>query len=335
MPPSNAGYRVKHGDTLSAIALRHYGDAALWPRIAAANRLPDGNKILVGMMLHLPLIEHVKREHGRPVAPWEAGPAVGPDWVPRPPPTPVPIPYPNVATMEVEEWQWWPATPAAVPVLYPAVKYDLLKDLRPSPIPIPSSVADIEVKLTGEVTIQPKGALVTLELGRSAALAGELKSELDGRLVKLAGSVGVKWDPDHPQDVELSCGFTVATKINGREFVTHGYKIKTPDTFVYTLSPRKIKGESGGMEFEGAMGYEISITPRKRTESKEAKAEAWAYMAAKALVVTGVAIIVVDIAKDVATGGLGAAESPVSFAAAAALFERAAAMLSPAAAMAP
>ena len=45
---------VQPGDTLSAIALRHYGDAELAARIAAANRIVNPDLILAGTELQLP-----------------------------------------------------------------------------------------------------------------------------------------------------------------------------------------------------------------------------------------------------------------------------------------
>ncbi len=47
-------YRVAEGDTLSALALRFYGDATLFPVIARANGLPNPHFILTGQMLTIP-----------------------------------------------------------------------------------------------------------------------------------------------------------------------------------------------------------------------------------------------------------------------------------------
>ena len=48
---------VEAGDTLSAIALKYYGNAALWPEIYKANRKiigDDASKIYVGQELTIP-----------------------------------------------------------------------------------------------------------------------------------------------------------------------------------------------------------------------------------------------------------------------------------------
>jgi nucleoid-associated protein YgaU len=53
---SAAFYTIKSGDTLSAIAQQHYGDAAEYPKIFAANRevIKDPDKIFVGQVIRLP-----------------------------------------------------------------------------------------------------------------------------------------------------------------------------------------------------------------------------------------------------------------------------------------
>jgi proteasome lid subunit RPN8/RPN11 len=48
-------YRVRRGDTLSRVALFFYGDAAGYPRIVAANRGLDPDRLAVGQLLTVPL----------------------------------------------------------------------------------------------------------------------------------------------------------------------------------------------------------------------------------------------------------------------------------------
>ena len=51
-----SGYVVRPGDSLSAIALRVYGDARLWPALYAANadQIGNPNLIYAGQALRLP-----------------------------------------------------------------------------------------------------------------------------------------------------------------------------------------------------------------------------------------------------------------------------------------
>ena len=53
-PEHQAAYTVKAGDTLSAIALRVYGDASLYTRLAATNGISNPNLIRAGQVLTLP-----------------------------------------------------------------------------------------------------------------------------------------------------------------------------------------------------------------------------------------------------------------------------------------
>jgi nucleoid-associated protein YgaU len=54
--PYTQSYVVQSGDTLSKIAQKYYGDAALYTKIFQANRdiLSDPNKIQVGQKLRIP-----------------------------------------------------------------------------------------------------------------------------------------------------------------------------------------------------------------------------------------------------------------------------------------
>jgi nucleoid-associated protein YgaU len=56
-PSAEHEYVVEPGDTLRTIALREYGDAALWQRVYDANRDvigPDPNTVQPGMRLRIP-----------------------------------------------------------------------------------------------------------------------------------------------------------------------------------------------------------------------------------------------------------------------------------------
>jgi nucleoid-associated protein YgaU len=60
LPPPAEGYvvhEVQPRESLSAIAVRYYNEAAAWPEIYAANRykIDDPAKIYVGQVLRIPL----------------------------------------------------------------------------------------------------------------------------------------------------------------------------------------------------------------------------------------------------------------------------------------
>jgi hypothetical protein len=309
LDPRTSTYRVRRGDTLSRIAERQYGTAAVWPEIAGANRLPHGNLILVGMNLKLPSVHDPRRPSMQRHPSAERFPQRPADQT-------------SVSTML-----------RARPVRYPAVKYSF--DAMKVP-PIFRDKVEISIKLTGEVAIQPKGPLVQFELTRdSAVVSGKLKSEIDSRFFKMASNVSVKWDPGK-NTAEMSCGFTLATKINGREFVSHEYKVVPPNRLKYSMSPREIEGELDDAVFKGKLGFEVEITVRDdgtgrpkpvlvgdRIAVSMPRTE---WIVAGGLVLLGTAIIVADLGKDVVTFGAGAAESPLSFAVAMAMFRQAGAL---------
>lgn len=54
-----ATYTVVKGDTLSAICREWYGDAALWPRLAAYNELENPHLIHPGQVLQMPTLEEL------------------------------------------------------------------------------------------------------------------------------------------------------------------------------------------------------------------------------------------------------------------------------------
>ena len=49
-------YTIKHGDTLSAVCLKFYGNANKYPEVAKSNGV-DANNIPVGKTLQLPVLE--------------------------------------------------------------------------------------------------------------------------------------------------------------------------------------------------------------------------------------------------------------------------------------
>ena len=70
------GYTVRSGDTLSAIALRFYGDASLWQEILRANRrrLRRPSELRVGMKIIVPVkVRRARRDTRNPAALARAG----------------------------------------------------------------------------------------------------------------------------------------------------------------------------------------------------------------------------------------------------------------------
>jgi hypothetical protein len=229
-------------------------------------------------------------------------------------------------------------------VRFPALKYSLDEWLPVMRISSPE--ADVTIKFTGDLTLQQEGTLTTLEFGKDglskASIKGgvneleftgkgetvaNIKSTYKSKLADLTRGVEANWNPV-TNKASLKCKLSIASRINGQVFATTKFEFLPPNGFKYTFEPAPIKGRSGDFEFEGQVGYHMEIR-RRSGRGMSDTGKALIFLTAGGLVVAGVVIIVADIIKDVLVPP-SAAESPLSWAAAAALFARATAMLAPA-----
>jgi hypothetical protein len=347
--PSDKRYKVVAGDCLWTIAAREYGDPLVWHEISSANHLPKSHLLLVGMWLDLPTIHrpslHTK-SHRPPTSAVERHEAVAKSlqpWTPPSLPTTAPkggarVPQPtgksatHLHATRGSQLNRGGHRPA-IPVLYPAVKYTL--DDSP-PLIVTTPIADFKLRFTGEVSLGKTGTMSEVELGHSGTLSEKLQTEYKSKLTDLAGQIKIGFNP-HTREVEVSCGFSVAAKINGQVFATSQYDFIPPNRLKYSYTPKPIEGESGGTEFKGSVGFELEVTLKKPGDSPPPAEPApvpahrgvptWQWVAAGGLVVVGAAIIFGDTLKDIATLGLGFFESPISYAAAGALFKEASTLI--------
>jgi hypothetical protein len=100
-------YTVKPGDTLSHIALRHYGNANRWRDIAAYNELENPDEIRVGQILWLPGLSTV--QGGDYIYPTNAT-TVAPN------PTPVYSGNVKAAQQSGDEEAWWLERGLEIPI---------------------------------------------------------------------------------------------------------------------------------------------------------------------------------------------------------------------------
>lgn len=348
--PKVTKYRVVKGDSLWMIAAREYGDPTVWPEISKANQLPNPDLILVGMSLHLPTVRRYSAHndsHRLPVGivPLQQSlPASSqPLGVPVPP-TAVPVPRGGARVPQPTGTSL--VTPQtgrgghlvrtgnrpAVQVLFPAVKYKL-DDFAPLIVDTPAAV--FSLRFIGEVSLQQKGTMSEIELSQRGTLSEKLKAEYKSKLADLAGQVKIGFN-SQTREVQISCGFSVAAKLDGQVFATSQYDFIPPNRLKYSYKPKPIQGEWQGLVFTGSVGFELEVMLKKPDSRppveplpvpEPQRVPTWVWVAAGALVVAGAVIIVADIAKDVGTLGIGTVESPLSFAAASALFAEAGSMV--------
>jgi hypothetical protein len=329
--PRRREYRVKPGDNLWNIAQSEYGDATVWPAVASANSIPHGNLILIGMDLELPAALRSHRRHSgangsMPIRPQAihsspAGPVHPRDFAEAPKaqvlgpqrPGSVPIhhdtPQDRLSLLNM---------PPAKAVTFPALNFNLL-DVKIIPLITPT--AEIRVSFTGEITVQMVGLMESVEISTSGDLTEKLKAEYDSKIIRIADEVKVKPSPDlHTADV--SCGFTLATKQNGREFVNQTLQFTPPNKYKCSIKPTDIAGEIGGLAFAGTMGVEVEITVR---DPRRSTAPVSAWITVGTLATLGAAVIVADIIKDAGSVGILTPTSPIAWSVAMALFGQAAA----------
>ncbi len=348
--PRDKRYKVVAGDCLWKIAACEYGDPLVWNEISSANRLPKSDLLLVGMWLDLPTI-HRSLSHGKshrpPTNNVERPEALAKSFHPRTAAslsvtTKVPnggarVPQPTGTSVTHLASRGDPLARggrrSAIPVLYPAVKYTL-DNLPPLVVTTPN--ADFKLRFTGDVSLEKKGTMSEVELGHSGTLSEKLQTEYKSKLTDLAGQIKIGFSPQ-TREVEVSCGFSVAAKVNGEVFATSQYDFIPPNRLKYSYTPKPIQGESGGTEFKGSVGFELEVTVKKPGDSPPPAelvpvpahpgVHTWQWVAAGALVVVVGAIIVVNTAKNIATLGSGAVETPLSYAAAGALFTEASSLI--------
>jgi LysM domain len=327
--PHSSHYRVKKGDSLWKIAQSQYGDAQVWPLIAKANRLPRPDLLLIGMRLHLPNIEQPRASFTT------TRPSVPSPSLERPPlaggPPPIKVSQP------VRQQTTEPAMMPARALRFPAIGYDL-GDLAPIVVETPE--LEITLSFTGELTLQKNETVGETEfktgnvysVSSDGNVSASMKAEYDSKLSDLAGEIKIR--PNlQTKKVDVSCGFAVAGKVDGKVLSTSQFEVVPPNGFKFTYKPRPISGDYKGFAFDGEVGYEVEIKTKNPPEATRRvpvpmdpnRAVIW--IAAGGLIVAGIAVFVVDAVKDVGTLGAGAVESPVSWAFAIGLFARAGVML--------
>jgi LysM repeat protein len=315
--PRFSKHTVQRGESLWKISVNAYGTGTYWEDILDANHLKKSSPLLVGQKLVMPFAgDHRKVSpafHAMPPIHNEAAPTFHPA-VPSHPTVPM-------AAKGVE--RLYSATSSgpfasASPVRFPPFKYDLSKVVVETSTPY----AEIKLSFTGEMTIQQEGFIMKGLTFTNKGIELEYKQQTDTAFNELFSKSGAKFDG---KKFELSLGIGAAAKIDGQTLATSEVSMVPPATIKYSMKGRKVKGTYKEFEFEGEMGYELEVTPKKQSPRDEPfkipeGVIHWTKVAAVGVVIAGAVIIVADIVKDIFTAGIGTVESPISFAAAGALF---------------
>jgi hypothetical protein len=310
-------YRVKRGDSLWRIAEHAYGRGGLWEGISDANHLKRGRPILAGQELVIPT---GRRPTHRTFQASTASPA----GTQAPPPQhraaqvqPIPLHHPSDTT-KYAATRSGPFAPAR-PVLFPQFKYSLNGMVVEQVTPL----ADYKLSFTGEVTLQKEGVITGGLTFTKEGIETEYKKEANGVFEGLFSKSSAKVE-NGKAEVSLATGATLKSS-SGQVLATTETSLVPPNGIKYSYKGPEIKGTYKGYEFTAVMGYELEIhlkpqAPKKSPEAHAERVTQWAKVAGIGLVALAAVIVVADVAKDIGTLGVGAAESPLSFAAAAELF---------------
>jgi hypothetical protein len=175
------------------------------------------------------------------------------------------------------------------------------------------------VTFTGEINVQEIGLMKNVEISTSGEVTGKLKAEYDNKIIRIVDEVKVKPSTDW-RTVDVACGFTVVSRLNGREFVNQSLEFTPPDKYKCSIQPTGIAGDLEGLEFEGNMGVEIEITTKG---PKRPTAPIAAWITVGAISSLGTASVVPDIVKDAGSAGTLVPTSPIAWYAAMVLFRQA------------
>lgn len=287
----------------------------MWREIEHANHLRPGKPLLVGQFLRLPHLRpratssrvHTA-ESGRPMTASQTR-SVQPS-VQQPLPNPPHLAHvPNTAAPDQE------AVRLARPVLFPAFKYKLEHTVKVFEFPNLHVVCEF----TGEITMQKKGIITGGLTFTPQGIEVEYKKEADGVLrdffYKCTGSI---------EDGKAKVGLAAGATVRQGDTVLSSSEIEPEPPFgmKYTCQGREIKLTYRDFDITGVLGYVMHAQPKSNSGSPQpspAPAVNWSKVVGTGLILAAVVIVVADIVKDGATFGAGAAESPLSFAAAARL----------------
>jgi hypothetical protein len=285
-----------------------YGDPALWPEIAKANRATNPYVKFVGQKLKLPAVQ--SELHKLP-----GSPAVGVKLQPTPGMRPLPGASQSTNLSPLE------ATRVARPVLFPTWKYEFEK-LKQFRIVRDHPEALYVLQIKGEIKIQKQGALVNIDLSKDG-ISQQLEVENKTEFNQLTSGIEFK-APLEGKRAEVKCELAIAARVNGQVFLTQKFAMVPPSTLRYTLEPQEIHGEHSGFAFKGKFGYQLEVTPRKNSlpapqpalVPTARRSDKWI---ATGLLVGAGALVIATLVEDILTAGAGTADDPISFAAATAM----------------
>lgn len=303
-------YRVKRGDSLWRIAHHELGHGAYWPQIAKANNLRPNAPLLIGQFLTVPRGVHQAIKPPLPASPHPAPPQN--TQRPLSPAPPKSSPVPPAGSIAEQ------ATRLARPVLFPKFQYKFERTV----LTIPVAGGYIECKVTGDLSVQQQGVITGGVTFNQHGVEVEYKTPADGAVKSFFSSCTASIDGNQ---AKLTLATGSVFRMGNRELATTQVELG-PEGPEYVYKGEEVKFAYKGFDFAGQIGYRMSFHPDsdggadRSREPARAPSTSWRKTLAVTLIVGAAVVIVADAFKDVGTAGVGAAETPLSWAAAARMF---------------
>ncbi len=263
-------YRVKHGDTLSKIAMHQLKASKLWPEIAKANNIHYPFTIFEGMRLVIPTVKH-QRDHVSIHAPAQN------------------IHLQDHVSVHAPTHKFQNHVSAHAPMQSSSASSTSHGNSGASGVRMPSlkipfegkktSLPDGRVTITakGELTIQQEGVLSQVEIGtdglKGSAKYGDMEVKLSGadfnqldelsikirkayksRIAELVGDATFSWN-SVTGTAEIKCKLAYEAKLNGEKFISFSCTPKPPSRVVFSFESKEVKGKG----FEGNIAFEVEI----------------------------------------------------------------------------
>ena len=322
-------YKVRRGDSLWRIAEQECGTWHAVEQIRRLNRLRPNRPLLIGEFLVLPGREQAVDRHSQAVSSNGGSGRLGT----APTAAPAQSSQRAVAPHQGSSSDRSALLPAR-PVLFPKLQYKC--DHVVLEVPIPQG--KLECKFTGQFTMNRQG-IITGGLTftpQGMQVEYEKPAEEEGALFFSHCEASLDFSTK-PITAKVALAAGTHLRFGNMVLATVRTELDPLEGLKYVYEPAPISFVHRGWQFDGVLGYELIYKrnpdeddPKPQSATRPVRAGVhvqWRKIGGGLLIAGAVVLVILDLAKDGATLGAGAAESPISFAAAARLSASGYAML--------
>ena len=287
-------YTVQRGDSLTSVCREQLGNETLLWTVARRNRLPHPYPLYIGQTLRLP----DRRGDARPLARGDHDRRNAS----------------AIARHAVEE------------LGFPAFSFNLLRKARAFTIDV--GAASVTIQPIGTLTVKRAGVLSNFSVSDlrsiSTSASAEASAAVDDFTSTLSQSIGVSYTPGEER-LSVNMSLSGSISYEGQTLLRVRLRPAGPLTMEATIRPAPIRATVAEHTITGDYGVKITVQLRPLPPQQERplgdRVRDFVRVASGVgLVISAGAIVVGTLVEDVATLGVGVADDPASFAAAAAAF---------------